>query len=101
MPCNTIVYVTIDAARFQASTLTEALEEMGFQVRELEQGALSFQRGGYYGTFRAGQISAPAGMLDATTLNREYARAQVKRTAKARGWKVKETSRYELEVTKR
>lgn len=103
MPCDTVRLTTIDASKYDVHTLKTALEEMGFTTRIDTNGHLSFadRYGRNWAQFDGKRIIAPAGMIDETQLAREYARAKILKSAKQRGWTVKETSRFELEVTKR
>ena len=81
MPCDTIQYTEIDATKMQADILRKALESMGFTVRDVGAGRLSFQDGLTFGTYQPGQsLSVPEG-FDGEELTRRYSTELVKARA--------------------
>ncbi len=103
MPCDTIQYTEIDASKMQPDILRAALESMGYTVREVGAGRLTFQNGGgmSYGTYQpGGALSVPQG-FDGELLTRRYSTELVKAKATRAGWRVTEKADNKLQLTRR
>lgn len=100
MPCDTIQYTQLDVSKMQPAMLRKALESLGFTVRDLGAGGLSFQRGPIYGQYKNGSLEVPQG-FDAEALQRQYSEELVTAQARRAGWRVKKTAKGKLQLVKR
>ena len=105
MPCFSMSSIQTDLEGRDPALLKTALEAMGFTVR-MTGDRLSFagtekETGKYAeGTYINGKLQASRS-LNITEVKQSYAASVLKKNAAKYGWQLKQTGKYNYQVTKR
>lgn len=104
MPCDSIIVNRIEVGAMHAGLLDRALADLGATAITRRGESVSFTLNGTRCQIAAGTLTARgyeenSGEL-ADLVKRAYSAQVVKYTAQKHGWKVKQTGRFQYQVTR-
>jgi hypothetical protein len=99
MPCDSIILNSVDLGKMDAAILADAVKAMGAQRYDAKR----FYHNGSIYTIADGKLTGNERTVGQTAdlLKRNYGKAAVYASAKAKGWLVREIEPFKLQVTRR